>query len=222
MPLPRASDPLASDERARELAQSQADDAIGLPEFIELTGVGAGHYSMFQIGDEGVELRDVDTFYYEDLSPDQQLEFLRAREGLRLRFPCSVAAFMSWYDRTRGEKGVSDFPIASAFERALPSPGEKFSPIHGAAVPSASIVAAFQVGGTNTDNASWWDDKMRNAKRNGLVIARVARGRGRVPAFWAPLPVAAWLVEKRYMKKGAARRVLQEHFRDADADLLGA
>jgi hypothetical protein len=129
---------------------------------------------------------------------------------------------MSWYNQTRAKNGVSDVPLAPAFERARPSPGGRFGPDHGAPVPSAAIVSAFKVYDGVTENNRWWDAKMRNARRCGLEPARFSRGRAKIPARWSPLLVGAWLVDNGHMSLAAVRKALRQHFPDVNFDLLGA
>lgn len=81
-------------------------------------------------------------------------------------------------------------------------------------VPSADIIHAFRVKDEESENAAWWDQRMRDAKRYGLVDARVARGRLQNPSCWRPDLIAFWLIEKGHLPTVVVNRVLQEHFPD--------
>lgn len=79
-------------------------------------------------------------------------------------------------------------------------------------VTSHKIVATFAL--PRPDNEDWWDRRMRDAKRYGLVDSRASRGRKRQPSLWYPDRVAAWLVDKNHMKSDLASRILRDHFPD--------
>src|SRR5271170_1606098 len=104
------SGPFADPARAREIALL---DEIGLPEFTELTGVGVGDYGIYRVSPTGISIRASESLA--DLTAVQQNAIHQAARFLTRSFPCAPAQLMTWYDATRGEEGISDFPLARGF-----------------------------------------------------------------------------------------------------------
>jgi hypothetical protein len=96
-------------------------------------------------------------------------------------------------------------------EDATPRPRIAHSP---PAVPSSAIIEAFQIRTTETENAAWWDQRMRDAKRYGLLDARMAKGRLQTPSYWRPDLIALWLCEKNHLSAKAAKRIVAHQFPD--------
>ncbi len=88
-----------------------------------------------------------------------------------------------------------------------------------ASVPSADIVEAFRIKDDDRENAAWWDQRMRDAKRYGLLDARTAKGRLQVPSYWRPDLVAIWLIDKGHLSTKTAKHIVLRHFPDS-ADAL--
>ena len=123
-PMDETPGPSATPRRAAEIA---AMEQFGLLEFIELTGIGAGDFGAYRVNPSGVSLVLADDVKDADLgryTRDQQGAILAAKAAPRLTFPCTPAAFMTWYDSTRGmgsgeKRGVGEFPLVEAFEREV-------------------------------------------------------------------------------------------------------
>jgi hypothetical protein len=86
-------------------------------------------------------------------------------------------------------------------------------------VPSSDIVDAFRIKDDDTDNAAWWDQRMRDAKRYGLLDARTAKGRLQNPSYWRPDLVAIWLIDKGHLSTKTAKRIVLRRFPDSAATL---
>ncbi len=69
------------------------------------------------------------------------------------------------------------------------------------------------------DNLAWWKTRMRNAKDYQLDGARILAGRLKQPSLWDPGLVAVWLHEKKYLKLGTLKRILEREFPES-ADVL--
>jgi hypothetical protein len=100
--------------------------------------------------------------------------------------------------------------------------------LHGTAtdipsVPSSAIIDAFRIKDSDTDNAQWWDQRMRDAKRYGLINARTAKGQLQNQSYWRPDLIACWLVDKHHLSAKTVKRIVLHHFPDwADTlDYLG-
>jgi len=213
--------PLATPTRAAELARLQ-DEGIGLSEFIELTGVGAGCLGIYRISSNGVSVLDEQAASLTDYSAGQQHDILSARRNFGLQFPCSPIELMSWYERTRESNGVSDFPLAPGFELELrriqgAAPSDRLS------VPSSKVAAAFAVKPDPAENRAWWDRRFRDPNKYGgavLTAARAAKGHQKYPSRWYPDVLAAWLVERGFLSREDVLRAIAQHFPDVDVDLL--
>lgn len=98
---------------------------------------------------------------------------------------------------------------------------EADAPVTG--VPSSAIIDAFRIKDSDTDNAQWWDQRMRDAKRYGLINARTAKGQLQNPSYWRPDLIACWLVDKHHLSAKTVKRIVLIHFPDwADTlDYLG-
>jgi hypothetical protein len=192
--------------------------SFGLQEFIELTGIGAGRYGIYHVGKSGVVAGEDEDLA--DWSAKDQLRIMQAVTKLSLKFPCSPEAFMEWYDATRGTNGVSDFPLARGFLDVLRPAGTTQAGIPPEAVPSTEIVAAFRVESNATANARWWDDRMRAAKRYGLLAARASPGGAKKPSYWNPTLVASWLIEKNHLHRDRVLRAMETAFPDYETHLL--
>jgi hypothetical protein len=214
-----ATEQLASPERAREIAR-QKD--FGLQEFVELTGVALGDYGIYHVTRKGVTLKNPlsDDAIDRKLPLRAQVDVLKAEASAHLEFPCTPAQFLEWYDATRGvghvqKRGVSDFPLAPGFERALLESGQSGLERLGPTVPSSAIIAAF--GGKSR---AWWDERMRKAKTYGLKDARASLGRAQRQSYWSPTLVAEWLISKNYMPRASVIKALKQHFPEADRSFL--
>lgn len=206
---------IADPVRAAEIASMEQ---FGLREFIELTGIGSGQYGIYRISRDGVNVGDPDQSH--QLAPKDELNILRAEDALRLDFPCSTEQFMEWYEATRGENGVSDFPLAPGFLKALIGEDESARAHLGPPVPSGKIVAAFKVKGDDRENEKWWKERMRGAIRYGLKVARASKGAAKRPPQWYPALVAGWLIDKGHLPHAIALRAVKQHFPDADTSFL--
>jgi hypothetical protein len=194
---------------------------FGLREFIELTGI-SGRYGIYRIDRRGVTVRTQDD--EADLAAEpaaQVVALLAAEEHLSLVFPCSPEDFVKWYDATRGgTNGVSDLPLAPGFLKALADEGKMQLDRLGPITPSSKIAAAFKVKLVDEENLKWWENRLRSAKKYGLVSARASPGRASQQSHWSPVMVAAWLIEKEHLTRDAVLRAMQKHFPDCDTDLL--
>jgi hypothetical protein len=143
--------PFATRARAGEIALMEE---FGLPEFIELRGVGVGDYSIYRVASGGISLRANECLA--DLSAAQQSAIFQAARSLTLGFPCKPAIFMKWYDATRGETkagtqrppnelGVSGLSISEGIAEELRRYAGSALQSAEPAVPSGDIVAAFRV-----------------------------------------------------------------------------
>lgn len=77
-----------------------------------------------------------------------------------------------------------------------------------------TIINAFQIKDDETENAAWWDQRMRDAKRYGLIDARTAKGRLQNPSYWRPDLVAIWLFDKGHLSAKTVKRIILLHFPD--------
>lgn len=67
---------------------------------------------------------------------------------------------------------------------------------------SGDISWHFRVIYDRDKNNAWWKQRMRDAKRNGLLKCRVGEGRkGPGGSLWRPDMVAGWLVDRWHKKK---------------------
>jgi hypothetical protein len=118
----------------------------------------------------------------------------------------------SWFD-------IPAVPTLSAnspkLQPSAPAPAR--SPAH--AVPSERIIEAFSVMADEAENLVWWKTRMRNAKDYQLDGARISAGRLKQSSMWDPGLVAVWLHEKKYLKLGMLKRILDREFPDR-ADVL--
>jgi len=110
-------------------------------------------------------------------------------------------------------------PLAEALGIQAASPA---SEKRGKPVPSAEIIHCFRVKPDDRKNGTWWNDRMRAAKKYGLVTARAAPGRSRTPSHWYPAEVATWLADKKHFPVKKAADILRKHFPECGdtADLL--
>ena len=108
-----ASQGPTSKARAAEIAGMTT---FGFLEFFELTGIDRGDYGIYNIDDVGIRLRmPVDD---PSLTGQQRIALRIAADRLRgLDFPCDTEDFCNWYETTRGENQVSDFPLADRLPR---------------------------------------------------------------------------------------------------------
>lgn len=209
---------LADSKRALEIAKLST---FGFLEFYELTGIDAGEYGIYDLDDQGVRLRlsDDDS----ELTGRQRLAIRNAREKLvDLDFPCTPQSFCNWYQTTCGTNSVSDFPLAEGFFKAV----TKKEPIalrnSEPPVTASEIIEAFDVVTDRKANDEWWNDRMRSAKKYGLVEARISQGRRGIKnsSLWHPVAVASWLIERKCMEKTSVIHLTRTHFPDYDVDYI--
>ena len=89
-------------------------------------------------------------------------------------------------------------------------------------MPSTKIMEAFEVMPETTQNHRWWSERMRSAKKYGLLSGRAAKGspgRGK-PSDWHPLFIAAWLIDKKQLTKSKVVDAVTTHFPECDVDYL--
>ena len=79
-------------------------------------------------------------------------------------------------------------------------------------VSKADIVFYFKVKSDEATNEKWWDRRMRDASRYGLIDCRASQGRGKVPPMFYPDRIAGWLIDQEHMDKHAAAEILRKHF----------
>jgi hypothetical protein len=206
--IPEVNGSLTAAERAAQIATLEQ---LGLLEFTELTGVGAGRYGVFRVSESGITF---DQLPLEDLPVSDQIALQRAVRELSLRFPCSPEQLMEWHTATRGTNSVSDFDLAPAFEaemrRRNPEVGAR------ASCPADAVVKAFAVRPTAAANKKWWDARLRDPRKYGLVAGRALKGKAKRPSRWYPDVVAGWLVDKQHMSHSAVTRAVEQHFPDVD------
>ncbi len=218
--------PFATGARASEIALM---DEFGLAEFTELTGVGVGDHGIYRVGPTGVSLRVSEGGA--DFTPIEQHKLHQAARQLTLAFPCMPAAFMTWYDATRGTpragpqgqpagRGVSDFPLAKGFAEELEAGGGAAIAMKKGSAPSSRIIAAFRVKPDLAENKKWWDNRMRHAARYKLEVARASTGRAGTASQWDPLQIAVWLVDREHLPSEKVRLAVEEHFPKIDSSLL--
>lgn len=212
-------------ERAAEIATMKE---FGLPEFRELTGIGAGRYSIYQIDANGVSPP------FQDDSPDltaaQQDELYKAKQILSLAFPCTPLEFIGWHDRTRGAKAIdasgkeaqapSDFPLAPGFVEALKRINQIKQRESRPSIPSPQIMAAFKVKLDPSENHKWWDTRMRDSGRYMLKNSRASPGRAKIPSYWYPDLVAAWLIESGHLSRDTVIGAVEQHFPEIETTYL--
>ncbi len=204
--------------RASEIAGMER---FGVLEFLELTGIELGSYGIYKVDNDGVRLAlSVDDLTF---TGHERIDLRKACDKLRnLDFPCSPEEFCDWYETTLGENRVSDFPLATGFLTAL---GRRLPPraTSGIApVPSTKIMEAFQVKPGTVRNRLWWSERMRSAKKYGLLNARASqggRGRGK-PSYWHSIVIAVWLIEKNHLTKDKVIHAVSSHFPECDTDYL--
>lgn len=195
---------------------------FGAYEFCELTGVPIGTYGIYEIDQEGVRIRlqPSDEFW----TTRQNIEIRNATEGTSLSFPCSPDTFLIWYDRTRSNNGISDFPLPEGYLKVLGRQPEAPTSVASQvpAVPSSKIIEAFEVIPNPAENKKWWDERMRSAKKYGLETARASRGRGGrgCPSNWHPLSVGIWLMDRGYLHDSAVIHAIKKYFPDCNVDYL--
>ena len=214
--LEPADGPPASAERAAEIAGMPS---FGYLEFYELTGIEKGHYSTFIISEKGV--RSTLDPGKKGLSARDRLQITEITYGLKLKFPCTPDDFADWYRLTCATNGVSDFPLAAGFLRALRRQ-ERPSMVHGdVAVSSEAIIAAFSKASDPVANQKWWDERLRSAtKHEGLLAARAQKGAAKRKSTWYPRLIGTWLIEKRHMSRSSVTAALASFFPDCDLDLI--
>jgi hypothetical protein len=214
--------------RAAEIA---AMDTFGLMEFTELTGVGAGDYGNYRVSASGVSLMLAADFKKINLSEwttEEQLIIQRAEKAPALIFPCSPEALMAWHDATRGpdsasKRGISDFPLAEAFEKAIRGREDASSDRLRFSCPSTNIISAFPVKADPKVNEAWWAERLGDPLKYGgpsLVGARARKGDPRNPSRWYPDVVAAWLIDRKYLSPHATIQSLKRSFPDLDITSL--
>ena len=210
--------PHATPERAAEIAGM---DKFGLLEFWELTGIGGGPYGIYEIREEGIVLRLADV--QSNLTEQSRVSIRNFVERSSLSFPCFSADFLIWYEGTRAKNGVSDFPLANGFLKALDKEFRVESINEVDPVPSQKIIEAFPVETDFLENKRWWGERMRSAvKYAGLLDARASKGKGGSgnPSYWHPMVVAAWLIDKDHLAKNTVIHAVQTHFPECNVDLL--
>jgi hypothetical protein len=209
------SGPLADPARAVELATR---DELELPEFTELTGVGAGKWGVYDINEHGVTIEPYTRL--EDLPPDEQVHAQRLKREYSLTFPCTPEAFMTWFDATRATNGISDFALAPTFQTAVRRGAVASSAPTRRSYPSGDIVKAFACKPVPADNKHWWDQRLRDPRKYDLEDARALEGKAKRPSRWYPDVVGGWLVEKQHMSRDAVVGAVERHFPDVDANLI--
>ena len=214
--LPPSDGPPATPERAAEIAKMPE---FGLLEFCELTGIEKGKYSTFTVKKSGV--RPTIKLNKSEWSTKQWIEIKAATIGLTLKFPCTPDNFADWHKCTCASNGVSDFPVAQGFFKALRRQ-ERPSLVYGdVAVPSDAIIAAFAVESDPIANQSWWDERLRSAtKHEGLLAARVSIGAAQRMSTWQPRFVGIWLYEKGHMGRSSVTAAIKSNFPDVDLEYL--
>ena len=204
-------------DRAREIARLTE---FSLGEFIELTGVPAGEYGIYQIGRDRITLTVTGDAALRGVAATDQPALLVAEKQLTLDFPCTPARFQDWYNATCGINGVSDFPVAPAFLKELAATHEEARAQLGKVRSSTEIIDVFKVKGNDGENKKWWKDRMRSAKKYGLTDARASSGRAKRESFWYPTVVASWLIEKSHLSRPTVLQALKRNFPDADTSYL--
>jgi hypothetical protein len=209
-----ANDLLATPERAIEIA---SQEQIGLLEFTELTGVGAGRFGPYRIDESGV---NVDHVPLAELPPREQISVQRAKRAHTLSFPCSPESFGDWYQATRATNGVSDFPLAPAFGAEMRRRVAASSVADRPTYPSDAIVRAFTVRPGASSNKSWWDARLRDPGKYHLETARACKGKAKIPSRWYPDVVGGWLIDKGHMTRGPVVAAVTKNFPDVDVNLI--
>jgi hypothetical protein len=208
--------PPATPERAAEIAGTSD---FGLEEFFELTGVGEGTFSTFTADKSGV--RPTIKLDKSLWTTAQWVKIKAVTEGLTLKFPCSANDFADWHKRTQASNGVSDFPLAAGFLKALKRQ-ECAKPIHGdVAVTSEAIIAAFTVVNDPDENRTWWNDRLRSAtKHQGLLDARKEKGAAKRMSTFYPRLIGLWLIDKGHMSHDRVIAAIKTNFPEADLDWI--
>jgi hypothetical protein len=219
--LEQATDngPSATSERASEIARM---DEFGLLEFSELTGVGSVLHGIYKISEKGVRLRLDDPEL--NLTEQSRVSIRSMVERSALTFPCPPHDFWVWHEGTKASNGVSDFPLADGFLKALGKEVRVEIIDNVAPVPSKNIIEAFSVKDDAVENARWWSVRMRSAEKYaGLIDARALKGKGGRgnPSYWRPMVVAAWLIDKDHLTKKTVIHAVQTHFPECNVDYLG-
>jgi len=209
-----ASGPLTTPERATEITTLEQ---IGLLEFAELTGVGAGRFGPYRVDESGV---NVDHVPLAELPPRDQISVQRAKRAHTLSFPCSPEAFMAWYEATCGTNGISDFSLAPAFKKEMRSRTGAGTMPSRYSCPSQEIAKAFAVKTNANDNRNWWGLRLRDPGKYGLSHARAHKGKAKMPSRWYPDVVAGWLIDKERMTRDDAVKAVETNFPNVDADLI--
>lgn len=165
--------PFASRTRAVEIALMEGKH-FGLAEFTELTGVRVPGLGIYRVGATRISIGPAENLGY--WAPAEQHRIHQAVRLLTLTFPCTTAAFLTWYGAIRGTNGVSDIPLAPGFAEELQRLEGSASQTPRPSVPSGEIVAAFKQLPDPTANRRWWDLRLRNPGRYGLTSGRAQMG----------------------------------------------
>jgi hypothetical protein len=80
-------------------------------------------------------------------------------------------------------------------------------------VSSVVIKTAFVMPRRETSD-KWWDTRMRDAARYGLLDCRAFPGKGKRPSSWYPDSVAGWLVDKQHLSASKVAAILRRSFSD--------
>ena len=81
-------------------------------------------------------------------------------------------------------------------------------------VTSNAIIEAFRIKENETENTEWWDERLRDAKRYGLLDARTSKGRLRIPSYWRPDLIAAWLIDRKHLSAKTVIHIVLHQFPD--------
>ncbi len=79
-------------------------------------------------------------------------------------------------------------------------------------VSSSRIIRHFVVELDEQRNREWWNVRMREAKRYGLVEARALRGQGKAASMWYPLRISRWLTDKGHMEESKVESICRKNF----------
>ena len=103
---------------------------------------------------------------------------------------------------------ANDFPNDT---RAASAQGWKSKP-----VPAWKIMQVFSVFPNEDKNALWWNPRLRDAKKYGLIECRASLGQRGISdsSTWYPDGIAGWLIDKNHVAPSRVVRLLRDNFDD--------
>jgi hypothetical protein len=86
-------------------------------------------------------------------------------------------------------------------------------------LPTSGIAKIFTLNLDPNINLTTWIQYARDAKKNGLVVARVKSGKGRAESYFDPIKTGEWLILKGKMARKDVNKYLAANLPDRSKDL---